>query len=90
LFYKILLLIPATCHAVCWQTLADSPYSTTDLQQTLDSALMTLRPKSSKNSFVYKEIEQQIGIMKTQIMAHIPVPSSMSFMDMSNGATHTS
>ena len=71
------------------QSLSDKPYSTADVQQTMDSALMTLRPKSSSNSFIYKEIKQQIAIVKTQITAHIPVPSLAPLVDMSDGLTPT-
>lgn len=58
------------------QTLSERPFSSAEIQQTLDSALMTLRPKSAKNHAIYKEIEQQIATVKAQITAQIPLPSS--------------
>ena len=58
------------------QTLSERSFSSAEIQQTLDSALTTLRPKSAKNHVIYKEIEQQFATVKAQIMAQIPLPSS--------------
>lgn len=60
------------------QTLSERTFSAVEVQQTLDSALMTLRPKSAKNHTIYKEIEQHFATVKAQIMAQIPLPSSGS------------
>ena len=72
-------LIPANSILFCVlniQTLSERPFSAAEVQQTLDSALMTLRPKSAKNHSIYKEIEQQIATVKSQIIAQIPLPPS--------------
>lgn len=60
------------------QTLSERTFSAVEVQQTLDSALMTLRPKSAKNHTIYKEIEQHFATVKAQIMAQIPLPPSGS------------
>lgn len=58
------------------QTLSDRPSSAAEMQQTLDSALLTLRPKSSKNNAIFKDIEQQFASVKAQITTQIPLPTS--------------
>lgn len=58
------------------QTLSETPFSSAEVQQTLDSALRTLRPKSAKNHAIYKEIEQQFATVKAQITTQIPFPNS--------------
>ncbi|CAK9220289.1 unnamed protein product [Sphagnum troendelagicum] len=71
------------------QTLSDRTYSLADVNQTLDIALMSLRPKSAQNHFIYKEIEQQLGIVKAQIMALIPIRSAVQLgVDTSLTQTH--
>ncbi|CAK9869126.1 unnamed protein product [Sphagnum jensenii] len=72
------------------QTLSDGTYSQSDVNQTLDTAFLSLLPKSAQNHCIYKEIEQQLGIVKAQITGHIPVRSTMPFgVDMSIPQTHT-
>jgi hypothetical protein len=72
------------------QTLSDGTYSQSDVNQTLDTAFLSLLPKSAQNHCIYREIEQQLGIVKAQITAHIPVWSTMPFgVDMSIPQTHT-
>ncbi|CAM6016402.1 unnamed protein product [Sphagnum balticum] len=71
------------------QTLSDGTYSQSDVNQTLDTAFLSLLPKSAQNHCIYREIEQQLGIVKAQITAHIPVRSTMPFgVDMSIPQTH--
>ncbi|OAE20354.1 hypothetical protein AXG93_209s1220 [Marchantia polymorpha subsp. ruderalis] len=56
------------------QTLTEGQFSPAEVIQTLDTALESLRPRTAQNHLIFKEIEQQLGYVKTQILTPIQIP----------------
>ncbi|KAG6551460.1 hypothetical protein Mapa_006883 [Marchantia paleacea] len=56
------------------QTLTEGQFFPAEVIQTLDTALESLRPRTAQNHPIFKEIEQQLGYVKTQILTPIQIP----------------
>ncbi|KAJ6837548.1 protein ALWAYS EARLY 2-like isoform X2 [Iris pallida] len=59
------------------QTCAERQYPPAEVAQILDSAVTSLQPCCQQNLPIYKEIETCMGIIKNQMLALIPTPSSL-------------
>ncbi|KAJ0985772.1 hypothetical protein J5N97_004128 [Dioscorea zingiberensis] len=59
------------------QTCTERQYPPAEVAQILDSALTSLQPYSQQNLPVYREIETCMGIIKNQMLALLPTPSTV-------------
>jgi len=60
------------------QNCAERQYPPAEVAQVLDSAVSSLQPSCPQNLPVYREIETCMGIIKNQMLALIPTPSTYS------------
>ncbi|CAD5177984.1 protein ALWAYS EARLY 2 isoform X1 [Musa acuminata AAA Group] len=58
------------------QTCTERQYPPAEIAQILDSAVTSLHPYSPHNLPIYREIETCMGIIKNQILALIPTPTT--------------
>ncbi|XP_065043114.1 protein ALWAYS EARLY 2-like isoform X2 [Musa acuminata AAA Group] len=58
------------------QTCTERQYPPAEIAQILDSAVTSLHPYSPQNLPIYREIETCMGIIKNQILALIPTPTT--------------
>ncbi|WOL02517.1 protein ALWAYS EARLY 2-like isoform X2 [Canna indica] len=60
------------------QTCTERQYPPAEIAQILDSAVSSLQPCSPHNLPIYREIETCMGIIKNQMLALIPTPSTVA------------
>ncbi|XP_074589493.1 protein ALWAYS EARLY 3-like [Curcuma longa] len=76
--------IPSELISSCVSTLfmiqicTERQYPPAEIAQILDSALASLQPCSPHNLPIYREIETCMGIIKNQMLALIPTPSTIA------------
>ncbi|XP_042456861.1 protein ALWAYS EARLY 3-like isoform X1 [Zingiber officinale] len=76
--------IPSELISSCVSTLfmiqicTERQYPPAEIAQILDSALASLQPCSPHNLPIYREIETCMGIIKNQMLALIPTPSTIT------------
>ncbi|CAM6123269.1 unnamed protein product [Calypogeia fissa] len=61
------------------QSLTERQFPAPEVALTLDTALESLRPQAAQNLFIFKDIEQQLEYIKAQILAQIPIQTSLPF-----------
>lgn len=58
------------------QNCTERQYPPAEVAQILDSAVSSLQPCCSQNSLIYRDIETCMGIIKNQMLALIPTPTT--------------
>lgn len=61
------------------QTLTERQFPAPDVALTLDTALESLRPQAAQNHYLFKDIQQQLEYIKSQVLAQVPIQTSIPF-----------